>query len=517
MARHALAGVMLVCSLAGCSDDSSSSTDDTEASSGSADSSTGEVSIEVETEIVTYPDQPMVVDLILTPSVAASALVSHADDPGVRIAELDDGDDATLTYRIRGLAPAQDHTLQYQILPTTVGPGSGTGIVGDIAFTTEPPLPGFIAGFELETTDVPPEPVYRMFDHAGFPTGPTTGLFVVDVAGITRFYLGIDNDLIGPTMVWAAVNLLDDGTLLYLRNETLYHVTELGETLLEMPAADLGLPSLHHEIMVLPNGNYLALSLVFEDHVYPQLGPQHVAGDLIIEFTREGEVVWTWNAFDHLDPLRLRESPEALPIIDPATGEETLDWTHANGLIYENDTDTVIISLRHQDWLVRIDRATGDVLWKLGYEGDFTLADGDGWFYHPHSPQWQPDGTLLLYDNAVVTIETPPEGIRSRAVRLEIDETAMTASVVWQDDEESFSAPIAGDADRMPGGHLLVLDSSIVTNFNPENPLEFDIHSRLREVDETASPTRVWSIVTPTNQFAYRATAHTRLPGMPRE
>jgi len=514
MARHALASVLVACAFAGCGDGSSASGDDGEGSGGDPSSSTGTMPIEVESEVVTYPDQPMVVDLILTPNIGATALVSHADDPGVRIAEIDDGDDATLAYRIRGLRPDADHTVQYQIVPTVVGPTGGSGVVGDVTFTTEAALPGFIAAFQLETSDIPPEPVYRMFDHGGFPTGPTTGLFVVDVAGISRFYLGMENELAGPAMVWAAAKLLDDGTILYLRNETLYHVTELGETLLEIPAADLGLPSLHHEIMVLPSGNYLALSLAFEDHVYPMLGPQHVAGDVIVEFTREGEVVWTWNAFDHLDPLRLRESSDAPPIIDPATGEESLDWTHANGLIYEESTDTVLISFRHQDWILRIDRASSDVVWRLGDEGDFTLAESSRWFFHPHSPEWQDDGTLLLYDNGVGNLMPPAEGIRSRAVRFEVDDVAMTASVVWEDDEAPFVSPVAGDADRMPGGHLLVLDSTIVTSMDPDDPTQIEIETRLREVDESASPTRIWSIVTTTNQFAYRATAHARLPGM---
>ncbi len=510
---------MLVAALAACTEDP---TIDPGGSSSSSDSSTttGGPPIGAEAEVITYDTQPMVVDLVLTPSIPATALVSHPDDPGVRVEELADDDEATLTYRIRGLAPATEHRLQFQIVPTVVTPDVGSGVLDEIAFTTPAALPGYIGAFQLETTDTAPERLYRMFDHAGFPTGPTTGLFAVDEAGFTRFYLGIDNELEGPAMVWAAVNLLDDGTLLFLRNETLYHMNELGETLLEIPATDLGLPSLHHDVLLLPNGNYMALSLAFEDHTYPTLGETHVAGDTIVEFTPEGEIVWEWNSFDHLDAQRIREDPEAalaLPIIDPDTGEASLDWTHANGILYEEDTDTVIISFRHQDWIVRVNHDdAGEVVWRLGFEGDFTLADGDLWFYHPHSPQWQPDGSLLLYDNGIVTVETPPEGVRSRAVRFELDEDAMTAAIAWQDDEEPFFAPIAGDADRMPGGHLLVLDSSIVDNVTKENPLG-DIHSRLREVDPEGSPTRVWSIITPKNQFAYRATAHDRLPGMKRD
>jgi hypothetical protein len=30
--------------------------------------------------------------------------------------------------------------------------------------------------------------------------------------------------------------------------------------------------------------------------------------------------------------------------------------------------------------------------------GDFTLESGT-WFFHQHSPEWQPDGSLLPYDN----------------------------------------------------------------------------------------------------------------------
>ena len=36
----------------------------------------------------------------------------------------------------------------------------------------------------------------------------------------------------------------------------------------------------------------------------------------------------------------------------------------------------VVLSLRHQDWIIRIDRATGEVLWRLGDGGDFTLGLG---------------------------------------------------------------------------------------------------------------------------------------------
>ena len=49
------------------------------------------------------------------------------------------------------------------------------------------------------------------------------------------------------------------------------------------------------------------------------------------------------------------------------------DWTHTNAIIYSADDGNLIISIRHQNWLVKIDynngAGTGDILWHLGLSG----------------------------------------------------------------------------------------------------------------------------------------------------
>ena len=81
----------------------------------------------------------------------------------------------------------------------------------------------------------------------------------------------------------------------------------------------------------------------------------------------------------------------------------------------------------------------------------------------------------------------------------------MTAALEWEDDEGSFQSAIAGDADLLPGGHLLVLDSTWVDGFVQR--------ARLRELDPIASPQRLWTLLTAPSGFVYRATAHDRLVG----
>src|SRR5690606_35490235 len=102
----------------------------------------------------------------------------------------------------------------------------------------------------------------------------------------------------------------------------------------------------------------------FRDVEYEGEGTLHVAGDMIYEFTPSGELVWTWDSFDHLDPQRRRaDFFTVAKIPDPNSDEDGHDWTHGNGLIHTADDDTILFSMRHQDWIVAIDHATGDIVW----------------------------------------------------------------------------------------------------------------------------------------------------------
>lgn len=467
-----------------------------------ADTTAG--ALEVTAEITLYDEQPMVADLELVLSAPGSAEINHTTDQGVVIAPLDGGDDTHLRYRIRGLAPDLEHSVAFQVFPEAGGP-----LVADqVDFTTPAPLPGFIGAFELETTEVEPEEVYRLLDINTFPISENNGLALVDTAGVTRWYLGVENTLMGPPTVWAAPKVRADGSVMYLRGDTVWIRDELGNVQLELPGLDMNLPSLHHDIVELENGNFLTMSLAFQEVDYGPEGIMNVAGDLLVELTPDGEIVWSWNSFDHLDPQRRRADFTAT-YFDPITMQPGQDWTHGNGIIYDPVADTVLLSMRHQDWIVLIDRATGDILWRLGDEGDFELADGDTWFFHQHSPQWQPDGSLLLYDNGVGNPYVAPELVETHATRIELDYDAMTADVVWRDDEPPFIAVFAGDADLLPGGHYLVADSIYV-----DGPVS---HGRLREVDPTHDPSRIWSIRMPDNNFIYRATAHAEIIGLATE
>ena len=85
---------------------------------------------------------------------------------------------------------------------------------------------------------------------------------------------------------------------------------------------------------------------------------------------RTGELLWSWWAKDHLDPMRISYgSLDDYWELRGFTG--ALDWTHGNGATYNSRDDSVIISLRHMAALLKVDRASGDIRWILGEPDDW--------------------------------------------------------------------------------------------------------------------------------------------------
>jgi len=453
---------------------------------GDDESSTGELVFDV--SFVTYPQQPMVVDIVFTaPGLDAMVIAS---DPAIHTAPVVGRADET-RWRARGLAPNSIYTLQW----------SAADDNGSFNVRTEPALPGYLPSFPVQG-DPSGLDGYLLFDQLTVDRDPIASLFVIDEQGSTRWHLGEARQNLDPTSVFSAAQLRADGTILYVREYALVIIDELGNALLTLDPSVVGV-ALHHDVVELDNGNFLTLGHAFRDIVYPDIGLTQVAGDLVLEVTPLGDIVWEWDSFDHLDPQRRLPGFEAT-ILNPETDEPAQDWTHSSGLVYDDETDSVLLSVRNQDWLLSIDRASGDILWRMGPEGDFAL-DAGTWFHHQHSPQWQPDGSLLVYDNGVGNPDVDDPLETSRAVRYDIDVETMTAAQVWEDAAEDFLAPTAGDANGLPDGTLLITDSSI----------DFAVgtsYARIRKVDEAlAEP--LWSLTTEVGTFVYRCVVVPLLPG----
>ncbi len=282
------------------------------------------------------------------------------------------------------------------------------------------------------------------------------------------------------------VKPLGNGEFLLLKQGAVRIVDLAGNILLDIDGHATGL-DLHHDLVPMPGGGYLGIAADDRTMYIEGVGDVSVRGDSVLELGADGGLLWEWSAFDYLDTTRF---PGALSL-GQTMDRKAVDWTHANGIQYNEWDDTILLSLRHQSQVILIDHVTGDLLWTLGEEGDFELTTGE-WFYNQHAPELLEDGRILIYDNGN---ERPSQGGRqSRGVIYQLDYDSMTASQVWEFDSEFYTGRL-GDIDLLDNGNILVCAGGV----------ESSGIARLYEVPYESNAEPVWQLNVP-GELLYRGT-----------
>jgi hypothetical protein len=209
------------------------------------------------------------------------------------------------------------------------------------------------------------------------------------------------------------IKLMPNGHMILQMNGDLREVDLAGNTIRDFSVAQMNqslqakgrsfsIGAFSHDVLTLPNGHWVTIGVIskaFTDLAgYP--GTTNVTGDAVVDIDPNGNVVWGWSAFDHLDVNR---HLQGLP-----------DWTHSNALVYTADGN-LLLSMRHQSWILKLDYSngtgTGNILWKLGEDGDFNLSGGDPsqWFYGQHDPVILSSSggqtTMAVYDDGNLRID----------------------------------------------------------------------------------------------------------------
>ncbi len=192
-------------------------------------------------------------------------------------------------------------------------------------------------------------------------------------------------------------------------------------------------PNGHHDFTELPDGSWAYLTVE-----YREVNGELVRGDGVAELHPDGSVQQVWLSWDHIDTYKGLWS------------DETLVLPRCNALEYDPRDDSYLLSFRDMGSLIKIDRATGELLWILGGSpSDFEMLDGSS-FHMQHQFDLLDDG-LVLFDNGAQT------EMSSRAVQLELDYQDMTAENVWSfsSDPDLYTYAM-GDATRLPDGSTMV-------------------------------------------------------------
>jgi hypothetical protein len=175
-----------------------------------------------------------------------------------------------------------------------------------------------------------------------------------------------------------------------------------------------------------------------------------------------GDVLFEWRATDH---IALDES-----YVTPTTG--SYDFAHLNAAAV--DDGGLLISSRHAWTVYRVDRTTGEIVWRLGgKKSDFAVAE-DAAFAWQHHARKHADGTITVFDNGAGVAQTEPY---SRGLRLSLDEKAGSASLVQElPHPEHLLASAMGSMEPLDDDGAFVGWGSVprFSEFRPDGTLRFD-------------------------------------------
>ncbi|MCD6163279.1 MAG: aryl-sulfate sulfotransferase [candidate division Zixibacteria bacterium] len=226
-----------------------------------------------------------------------------------------------------------------------------------------------------------------------------------------------------------------------------------------------------HDFQILDNGHVLLAAydpqtIDMSDIVPGGNTAACVIGYIVQELDNFKNVVFQWRSWDHF------EITDAAPDIN--LQHYRIDYCHGNTL--EPDYDgNLLISCRNMDECTKINRQTGEIIWRLGgSNNEFVFINDSRGFSHQHDIRRLSNGNITLYDNGNFH-----EPRYSRAIEYEIDEDNKTIAQVWEfsNTPDEFGV-VMGNTQRLAGGNTFIgwgSDQPIATEVKPDGSKAFEL------------------------------------------
>jgi len=197
-----------------------------------------------------------------------------------------------------------------------------------------------------------------------------------------------------------------------------------------------------HDLQLTPEGT--ALITIYREIATPAV-PRLVTGIVQEVDVASGRVLFEWRSNEHVG---VDES-----YMPQVVAAGNVDYFHLNSIDVDTDGD-LLISARNTSAIYKVDRKSGDVLWRLGgMKSDFAV-DPAASFAYQHDVRRRPDGTITIFDNNAAV---PGAQTLSRGLRIKLDMAKMRASFVAE-----YLAPTArttwamGDVQQLEDGGVFI-------------------------------------------------------------
>ena len=209
----------------------------------------------------------------------------------------------------------------------------------------------------------------------------------------------------------------------------------------------------NHDFIALDNGNYILFAYDLQpyamDTVVSGGDPNAIVEGLIIqELDSNHNLLFEWSSWNHFnvtDNVTLDLTNSSIPFI------------HCNSIDIDFDGH-LLISSRNLDEITKINRFSGDIIWRWGgAKNQFSLIGNDYPFSRQHCLRSLGDNRYLLFDNGNFSNQYTGTSKFSRAVEYLLDTVNMTAEKMWEfvHPDSLFSPSISG-VQRLAGGNTLI-------------------------------------------------------------
>ena len=262
----------------------------------------------------------------------------------------------------------------------------------------------------------------------------------------------------------------------------------------------------HHDYYEMPNGNLLVATDYF-DNKYGTVE------DYIVELDRKnGKIV---NKIDLKNILKMTDGK--------SENWTSYDWFHNNSVWYDEKTNSITLSGRHQDAVINIDYNTKKLNWIIGdsknwskdYQKYFFKKIGENfeWQWSQHAAMITKEGYVFLFDNGnnkskIKDNYVPADKSYSRGVMYKINKKNMTIEQIWEYGKErgsDFYSPYISDVDYLGKNHYIVHSGGIVKeNGKPSNqPAGLSTGNIALKSDtvELLNDKVIFELVLPTNNY----------------
>jgi hypothetical protein len=211
---------------------------------------------------------------------------------------------------------------------------------------------------------------------------------------------------------------------------------------------------------------------------------------VIQEIGPKGKVLFEWNSWDHLDLGQCKQHrfPD--------------DYAHLNSISLAPE-NSLIVSMRGCSQVLKIDRTSGEVIWRLGAgDSDFKIVgDPMDEFCGQHTAFESRRGTLILFDNGGHCFgeRESLHGRVSRVVEYALDPSKNTATLLksfYYPESKKVYTPSGGSVVETQKGNLVVSwNDGPRPSFTEFTPLgETVLHMQVGVADAHVSIYRVYKI-----------------------